>query len=417
MNRNETKDKIQRAGLNKWFQSGCKGTLEYATGVGKTRCGVLAASHFADKNDNLKVIILTPTETIRDRAWKDEFKKWGESKLFEKNVETICIQSAYKLHGEHYDLVICDEIHNAIAPEYMKFFHNNIYDKILGLSASISKEKRSILENICPVIDSISTSKAVSLGLISPFKMYNIGVKLTPQEQAEYDKANQTFTSLFPLFDRDINTMFRCLNSSYFRNYCGSRGVDYEQVKRCPYMCKNAMNKRKDLIYDASAKIEIVKQLSDHFPSRLGIIFGQTVKFADLVTEELGDKCVSFHSKVSAKQRKENLKRLQDGRTKVNRISTAKALNEGANIPECSMGIIAAGTSKPKETIQRIGRSVRWEKDKIALIFRIYVKNSQEERWLESAQYAYDAINVDSVEEVLKIEGTEKLYFIDGHIT
>jgi superfamily II DNA or RNA helicase len=69
------------------------------------------------------------------------------------------------------------------------------------------------------------------------------------------------------------------------------------------------------------------------------------------------------------------------------------------------MAIIAAGTSKPKETIQRIGRSVRFQEDKVALIFRIYVKGSQEENWLQSAQFAYDTINVDSVEEILVHEG------------
>ena len=405
MNRNEVKDSVQRAGLNKWFQSGCKGTFEYATGVGKTRIGVLAASHFAAKNNNLKVIILTPTETIRDNAWAEEFQKWGELKVFNNNVETVCIQSAYKYSDQHYDLVIVDEIHNAISSEYFKFFTNNSYDKIIGLSASISKDKRDALNSVCPVIDTISVSKAVSLGLISPFKIYNIGVDLTPDERREYDISSKTFTSLFTIFDRDINVMFRCLNSDAFKRHCNSRGYNYEEMKRYPYMCKNGMVKRKNIIYNASAKLGVVEELSKGFPERLGIIFGQTTDFADTVTDRLGDICVSFHSKIKGKSRKENLKRLNDQRTKVSRISTAKALNEGANIPKCSMAIIAAGTSKPKETIQRIGRSVRWQEDKLALIFRIYVKGSQEENWLKSAQFAYDAINVDSVDEILALEG------------
>ena len=33
VSRNEVKDKIQKIGVNKWYLSGCKGTLEYATGV------------------------------------------------------------------------------------------------------------------------------------------------------------------------------------------------------------------------------------------------------------------------------------------------------------------------------------------------------------------------------------------------
>ena len=39
----EAKDKIQRQGLNKWWGKPWygRGTLQYATGTGKTRCGVL----------------------------------------------------------------------------------------------------------------------------------------------------------------------------------------------------------------------------------------------------------------------------------------------------------------------------------------------------------------------------------------
>ena len=46
MDINQVKDEIQRKGLNLWWSSPFygRGTLQYATGVGKTRCGVLAAA-------------------------------------------------------------------------------------------------------------------------------------------------------------------------------------------------------------------------------------------------------------------------------------------------------------------------------------------------------------------------------------
>ena len=47
----DLKDKIQRKGLNKWWKApfNGRGTLQYATGVGKTRCGILAASLMAKR--------------------------------------------------------------------------------------------------------------------------------------------------------------------------------------------------------------------------------------------------------------------------------------------------------------------------------------------------------------------------------
>ena len=159
------------------------------------------------------------------------------------------------------------------------------------------------------------------------------------------------------------------------------------------------MNKRKNIIYNAQAKLNAVKLISNMNLERKAIIFSQTIEFADKVTDQL-DNCVSFHSKVSKKKRTENLDLLKSWKS-ITRISTAKALNEGMNVPDISMAIIASGTSKTKDMIQRIGRTVRWEDGKQAVIYRIYVENSQEEKWIASSQedYNVELININEYED------------------
>ena len=98
MDLNSIKDKVQRKGLNLWFKNNCKGTLEYATGVGKSRCGVLAADYVVSQNPEANILIITPTQAIRDEAWVDEFSKWGKSDILENNVEIL------------YDSRFCDVI-------------------------------------------------------------------------------------------------------------------------------------------------------------------------------------------------------------------------------------------------------------------------------------------------------------------
>ena len=95
----------------------------------------------------------------------------------------------------------------------------------------------------------------------------------------------------------------------------------------------------------------------------------------------------------------ENLNLLKSGKS-ITRISAAKALNEGMDIPDISMAIIASGTSKTKDMIQRIGRAVRWEEGKQAVIFRIYIKDSQEEKWVASSQedYNVELFNINEYE-------------------
>tara|TARA_R110002012_G_scaffold278308_4_gene465901 strand:+ start:7793 stop:9001 length:1209 start_codon:yes stop_codon:yes gene_type:complete len=389
MKANEVKDKVQRDGLNQWWSRfNGRGTLQYATGVGKTRCGVLAAALIAKRvGMDCKILILTPTQTIRDRSWKEEFKKWGEELLFESCVKTVCIQTAYKYTGQHYDLVIADEIHNYISPEYFNFFPNNYSPKVLGLSAYIDPIKLRLLTAVAPICSRVSTAEASKLGLISEYKIYNIPLQLNGEEKKSYTHANNNFNRLFSLFDKDLKLMYACMKPTTYIQFLQRKGMNIDdENKTFPYQCNAAMAKRKKLLYNASAKVNAVQQLCDMYSERKTIIFSQTIDFADKVSEALGDTCVSFHSKIGKKARTANLDKLIDNRTKVTRISTAKALNEGMNVPDISMAIIASGTSKVKDLIQRIGRTVRWEEGKQALIFHLYIEGSQEEKWVNSAQ-------------------------------
>ena len=79
--------------------------------------------------------------------------------------------------------------------------------------------------------------------------------------------------------------------------------------------------------------------------------------------------CVlSFHSKRTKKQQVEILKKFKDGRTKQRVISSVKALNAGFDVPDCSLGIVAAGNSKKLDNIQRTGRIIRYVPGKTAVI-------------------------------------------------
>ena len=49
------------------------------------------------------------------------------------------------------------------------------------------------------------------------------------------------------------------------------------------------------------------------------------------------------------------------------------------------MAVICGLTSKGLTMIQRIGRIIRYQEDKIGKIIILYVKDSQEEKWLQNS--------------------------------
>ena len=90
---------------------------------------------------------------------------------------------------------------------------------------------------------------------------------------------------------------------------------------------------------------------------------------------------MSFHSKITKKDQKSIVAKFKDKRTKVRYLSSVQALNEGFNVPDCSAAIIAGSNSTKRTFIQQLGRVVRMQKDKQAVIVNLYTPDTQDEVW------------------------------------
>ena len=363
------KDKIQRDALNAWFKAGCRGTIQLATAGGKTRIGILAISHFAKQAGyNFKALIVTPTVAIQDE-WRKEFAKWGEDRVLIECVDIYCINTAREFEQEFYDIGVFDEIHNYVNGEInVKVFYNNKFDKILGLSASIAHELQPIIKKLAPICYKLGVYEALDLGLISNFTVYSIPVELNKKEREEYDKLSKTIT--------------------FVKQKTGNNSW-------------GKIGKRKTLVYNTASKIDMIKELSEKFGDKYGIFFSQTKDYADMVNKELGTICRPHHSGLSMKNRQTNLKRFADKRSKVKRISSAKTLDEGVTLPRLEFGVIAAGSSKEKQLIQRVGRTLRLDiQGKHAVIVYIYTANTVEEKWMKKAQLGFEVININSIKDI-----------------
>ena len=109
------KDAEQKKALNAWAKSGYMGSILAGTGFGKRRCGVLAAAHVLETYGG-RGLVLVPTTQLQDQ-FKQEFLKWEKEEVLD-SLDIICYQSAHKLRGEKYSIVICDEIHLGLSPVY-----------------------------------------------------------------------------------------------------------------------------------------------------------------------------------------------------------------------------------------------------------------------------------------------------------
>ena len=368
---NKIKDKEQRKALNAWAKQGFVGSVIAGTGFGKSRVGVLAVEYALKNGGN--ALILVPTVQLQTQ-FREEFDKWD---VDSNDVEIMCYQSAYKLKGNHYNIVICDEIHLGLSNEYRKFFKYNMYDNLLCMTATLPEELeyRDLLEKIAPTAYTITLDKCVQLGIVSPYQITCVPVTLTSDEQIAYKKANNSFVQWTYQLGQ-----FNAFESAQMimANKNATSGDKQKAI-----MFYKAIRMRKQIVDFADNKITKFQEIYSNNIDKRILVFSGANDFTDRLCDSIAPDAMSYHSKKTKKQKELALDSFKDGR--INVLCSTKALNQGFDVPDANMGIICGITSKSLSMIQRVGRLIRFQEDKIGEIIILYVKDSQEEKWLKNA--------------------------------
>lgn len=366
----KTKDEQQRKALNKWWGAGGKGSIIAGTGFGKSRCGVLAMKHVLKEGG--KGLLLVPTTQLQDQ-FAEEFKKWEAEHILER-IDILCYQSAYKLSGNHYDIVVCDEIHLGISQEYRKFFIQNTYDKILCMTATIpeDEEYRNYLMQLAPIRYHISLDECVELGLVAPYEIVCVPLELNEEDKVAYKKAQNKFVQAkYRIGDFDTFSAAKLILAKKMKGDGGAAKMFF-----------NAIGERKKVVQHATVKLHEAKNVISKYPDDKVLVFSGTNKFTDDMAEHLG--ALSYHSGHTKKQREQTLDDFREGTNKV--LCSTQALNQGFDVPDAGVGVITGLVSKSLPMIQRVGRLLRLSTPgKIGKIYILYIKDSQEEKWLKAS--------------------------------
>ena len=372
------KDKEQRKALNAWAKkTKYTGSIIAGTGFGKSRVGILAIDHILNNKSsraNLKsALILVPTVQLQHQ-FINEFDKWD---VDSSKVEVMCYKSAYKLVGHHYDIVVCDEIHLGLSKEYRRFFENNIYDSLLCLTATPPEEieYKEYLYKIAPLSYKISLDDCVALGLVSPYEIICKPIVLNTTEKENYKKANKKF-----VYAKYNLGQFNAFEQA---KYILSNKNSTSQEKQFATLFYRAIQQRKAVVDHAIGKVEELQKLVIKHVGEKMLVFGGSNAFTDELAEATCCLSTVYHSGKTKKQKEQALKDFRSGDKPV--LCSTKALNQGFDVADATMAVICGLTSKGLTMIQRVGRIIRYQEDKIGKIIILYVKDSQEEKWLKNS--------------------------------
>jgi len=330
--------------LAKWEQAGNRGIVSVVTGGGKT---VFALSCI-DRIRPIATLIVVPTAALLEQWW-EEAASYFDLNLDEINIVTgslrfrlgainiSVLNTAAKLPErmkEHKCFLIVDECHKAASEQFRAVLQVSNF-AALGLSATPERQYDEGLKDVLvpalgPVIFNYDYSDALRDGVIVPFALKNVVFDLEEDRQAEYDKLSKAIA-------RSISR----------------HGMESEETIAL-------FLKRSRVLNLSFNRIRLALRLAAANRGKRTLIFHEDIEACDLihgVLMEHGMKSGVYHSKMPLRAKAVILSQYRRGEIDV--LVTCRALDEGFNVPETEVGIIAASTATRRQRIQRLGRVVR----------------------------------------------------------
>mgnify|MGYP002711346859 FL=1 len=379
---NLSRTERQEQGVQRWVDNKLCGTLNWATGVGKTRGGLMAISRFLKKNPTKSVIIVVPSEPIQ-RQWNQELIDWN---LFQQcSVKTMNDTSVNKYSCT---LLVIDEIHKVGAPTLLNIFKNIQYTVILGLTATFERldGKDEIISKKCPIVDTISVEEAIENKWLADYREYEVLIE--PEDIDVYREVNKEFYEHFSFFNYDFNLAMKCATdwkrrSELAKERCREdQSEDFKTVNKQILVhamgFSRTLQARKKYIYNHPKKIELTNLILENRQDKKCITFSATIAMAEKI--KYG---AVYSGKDSTKKGRMSLQEFvqQDGGV----LNTAMKLNEGFNCPDISVSVILGFNSSSTTKKQRVGRVIRQKEGKVAEVFTLVLKGTVEEEWFRKS--------------------------------
>lgn len=373
----------QAEALATWQATGCRGIAEVATGGGKTMLAMAAARTWLEGQDAGKVIVIVPTSALQDQ-WvvaltdvlgipAEDLGTWpgrsAKEALFHVMIVNTARDKSRVVAGRGPVLLVADECHR-----YASSANSAALDvgasAALGLTATAEREYDDGLDDVLvpllgPVFYRYDLAMARSDNVVSPFDLVNVEVPLTETERSEYDALTARL------------------------RYASSKENGDELAKRIAL-------RRASVVKSARMRLPATVVLLDSHRGERALVFHEDIASAASLGSTLAQRGHSvglYHSKMGSALRRDNLRQFRNGLLDV--LVACRALDEGVDVPEAEMAVIAAASASRRQRIQRLGRVLRKSASKArATVYTLYATEAEQARLVDEQQQLTDVANV-----------------------
>lgn len=356
----------QREAVDAWFNNGCRGLFQMATGTGKSLTGLKALEEYLEKQDEPVLSVIAVPVTHLAPQWEDEMdllnlpspqylfgsanNNWKQD--LSRTVSNVSLGirdrefviTTHKTLSSDYfrekiqDLdakavLIGDEVHRQGSESYRKGLMDKFTARI-GLSATPERyydEEGSefLIEYFDGVIYEYTLSGAIPEHL-TPYEYNPVIVEMTSAELEEY---------------REMTT--KLIRTS------ASDEVDEEVSERI------AM-KRADILKRAENKYDRLRRVLEQMNEIEHLLVytnSEQIDQVQRILNEFGAVHHKFTYEEDEEERDMLLKQFAEGTHEA--LVAMKCLDEGVNVPATKTAILMSNSGNPMQFIQRRGRVLR----------------------------------------------------------
>lgn len=357
-----------------------RGIVQVVTGGGKTIFAQICMLHFKERYPSGRIIVVVPTTALLDQ-WVvslmedlgvrfDEIACYSgsEKPKIPKAINVIVINTARRktalLAEDAPTFLIVDECHRA-GSTMNALAMGGTHAATLGLSATPEREyDQGFNDHISPALGNIiykyTYVEAARDGVISPFSLHNVEVAMLPDEEK----------SIAAISRRVL------IERNKLKKGTGTE----ERLTRL-------LQQRGALIATVTMRIPAAIKLAEQHLGQRTIIFHERVDAANHIKSVLDQRHRSstiYHAAIPAAVRRSNLLLFRRGVFDI--LICCRALDEGINVPETAVAIVASSTASTRQRIQRLGRVLRPARGKdYADVYSIFATEMEKERLKKEA--------------------------------
>lgn len=371
----------QKEALARWEAAGGRGTVVLPTGAGKSFVAVLAI-HRTGRG----ACVVAPTRALVAQWFGQLVDAFGADRVGafygeEKVVRPVTVttyHSAFNLlerHGGRFDLLVLDEAHHLAdtAEGGQRAWHDALTvapaGRRLGLTATYPDgADEALAELVGPVAYRRRIGEMVDAEL-ADFATERRFVSLTEVERAAYDAAEALYRGFVE--KAGYVSRFGDDSSEWWPVFMAAT-----RTRPAARRAYRAFRERERIVATASAKLSEARRVLGLYPAERAVLFCGSTGAAETVSRRFAIPFI--HAGTPASERKRILDALDEGTVRA--VAAVRVLDEGWDVPSAKLGIVLGDSTRgsPRQHVQRLGRLLRRQGEKIASLYEVVVADTHE---------------------------------------